>query len=470
METHLSYRQQKGQRDRLRSCSEGAGAIAPAPSCNPGGICDILSGNDIFRRKQGTLETIPPLSLPVLLDGATGTELYKRGMPAGACTEQWVLEHPEALLELQRAYVEAGSRVLLAPTFGANRVNLERHGIRGQVKEYNRRLVELTRRAAEGRALVAGELSALGLLISPFGESSFEELVAVYTEQAAALEAAGVDLFFIETMISMPEARAAVLACKSVSDKPVWVSFTCDAEGRTPTGTDVLAALIVMQGMGVSVFGLNCSVGPAELAEQLERLTPYATVPLLAKPNAGLPETGADGTVSYRCTPAELAAWAVRYAAAGVRLFGGCCGTTPEHIAALGAAVAAVDFSSLSQPERDPDVIPCASEKEARFITPDVDVGETIECTPDLMEDILEAEEVSPQGALKIAILEEDDLDIFAENQYVVKDALCLFSDVPELLEQALRLYQGRAFWDGTGDLEEDFLAEMSRRYGLVRL
>ena len=133
-------------------------------------------------------------------------------------------------------------------------------------------------------------------------------------------------------------------------------------------------------------------------------------------------------------------------------------------------AVAAVDFSAFAPPERDPDVIPCASEKEARFITPDVDVGETIECSPDLMEDILAAEEEAPQGALKIAILEEDDLDIFAENQYVVKDALCLWSDVPELLEKALRLYQGRAFWDGTGDLDDAFLEEMSHKYGLVLL
>ena len=129
-----------------------------------------------------------------------------------------------------------------------------------------------------------------------------------------------------------------------------------------------------------------------------------------------------------------------------------------------------VDFSAFPAVERDPDVIPCASEKEARFITPDVDVGETIECTPDLMEDILAAEEEAPQGALKIAILEEDDLDIFAENQYVVKDALCLWSDVPELLEKALRIYQGRAFWDGTGDLEEDFLRDMAKKYGLVLL
>ena len=406
------------------------------------------------------MDTIP-LSAPILMDGATGTELLKRGMPAGACTEQWVLEHPQVLLEVQQSYVAAGSRILLAPTFGANRVGLESRGITGQVGEYNRRLVELTRQAAGEGVLVAGDLAPAGLALVPFGESSFEEMVAVYTEQAAALEAAGVDLFVLETMTGMAEARAAVLACKSVSDKPVWVTFTCDDEGRTPGGTDVLAGLIVMQGMGVAAFGLNCT-SPEDTAEQLERLTPYASVPLIAKPSAGLP--------GACCTPEELAGFVSRYAAAGARIFGGCCGTTEAHIAAVGQAMSQVDFSAFQPVERDPDVIPCASEKEARFITPDVDVGETIECTPDLMEDILEAEEESPQGALKIAILEADDLDIFAENQYVVKDALCLWSDVPELLEKALRLYQGRAFWDGTGDLEEDFLQRMAERYGLVLL
>ena len=415
------------------------------------------------------MDTIPPLSAPILLDGATGTELYKRGMPHGVCTEQWVLEHPDALLELQRAYVDAGSQVLIAPTFGANRVTLARYGLSGQVSVYNRRLAALTRKAAGGKARVAGDLAPTGKSIVPFGDASFEELVDIYTEQAAALEAAGVDLFLLETTMTMAEARAAVLACKSVSAKPVWVTFTCDENGRTPSGTDVLAALIVMQGMGVDAFGLNCCAGPAEMLEQLRRLTPYASVPLIAKPNAGLPQM-VDGRAVYRCTPEELASYAGPFAEAGVRIFGGCCGTTPEHIAALGEAVAAVDFSAFVPPERDPDVIPCASEKEARFITPDVDVGETIECSPDLMEDILAAEEEAPQGALKIAILEEDDLDIFAENQYVVKDALCLWSDVPELLERALRLYQGRAFWDGTGDLDDAFLEEMSRKYGLVLL
>ena len=192
------------------------------------------------------MDTIPPLSAPILLDGATGTELYKRGMPHGVCTEQWVLEHPDALLELQRAYVDAGSQVLIAPTFGANRVTLARYGLSGQVSVYNRRLAALTRKAAGGKARVAGDLAPTGKSIVPFGDASFEELVDIYTEQAAALEAAGVDLFLLETTMTMAEARAAVLACKSVSAKPVWVTFTCDENGRTPSGTDVLAALIAV--------------------------------------------------------------------------------------------------------------------------------------------------------------------------------------------------------------------------------
>ena len=130
----------------------------------------------------------------------------------------------------------------------------------------------------------------------------------------------------------------------------------------------------------------------------------------------------------------------------------------------------AIDFAAFPAVEHDPDVIPCASETEARFITPDVDVGEEIQCSSDLMEDILEAEEERPQGALKIEIMEEDDLELFAENQYVIKDPLCISTDVPELLEGALRLFQGRAFWDGTQELDSAFLEQMRDRYGLILL
>lgn len=412
------------------------------------------------------MDTIP---LPLILDGATGTQLYRRGMPRGACTEQWVLEHPEVLQEIQRAYVEAGSNVIYAPTFGANAASLQRHGIPAdQVADYNRRLVAVSREAAGDKALVGADLSPTGLFVVPFGDATFEDLLQIYAQQVQALEDAGVDLYAIETTMTLAEARAAVLAVKGISEKPVFVTFTCDENGRTLSGTDVLAALIVMQGMGVSAFGLNCSAGPAEMLEQIRRLTAYATVPLIVKPNAGLPET-VNGETVYHCPPEEFASYVPAFAEAGARIFGGCCGTDETHIAALKEQVSRIDFSQFTAPERDPDVIPCATEKEARFITPDVDVGETIECSPDLMEDILDAED-EPAGAMKIAIYEEDDVAVFAENQYAVSKALCLHSDVPELLEQALRVYNGRAFYDGTAMLEPELLERLSRQYGLVLL
>ena len=410
-----------------------------------------------------------PLSLPFLMDGATGTELQKRGMPLGACTEQWALEHPEALLELQRAYVEAGAQVLVTPTLGANRGALEKFGLADRVEEYNARLTGLTRQAAAGRALVAGDLGPTLHAIPPYGETPFEVLVGFYAEQAAALERAGVDLFLVESVMAMAEARAAVLGIReSGSRRPILVTCYCDEEGRTPSGTDVLACAIVMQGMGVTAFGLNC-VDPAVAEEQLARLHLYTDLPLIAEPSAGLPDL-ASGKPDYPDNADAFARRTPQWAAAGVRIFGGCCGTAPAHIAALGRAMATVDFSAFPPVEKDPDVIPCASEKEARFITPDVDVGETIQCTDHLMEDILEAEEERPVGALKIEVLDTDDLEIFAREQYAVRDALCLWSDVPELLEGALRAYQGRACYDGTAELEPEFLARMSEKYGLILL
>ena len=212
------------------------------------------------------------LSFPLILDGATGTELQKRGFTGGECAEKWVLEHPEAIQEIQRAYVRAGSRVVYAPTFGANRTKLEAHGLFNVTADYNRRLAALSREAVGDLALVAGDLAPTGLMLYPLGDTTFEELVEIYTEQAAALEEAGVDLFVIETMMTVAEARAAVLAVRSVSRKPVFVSFTCDGNGRTLTGSDVAAVLQIMQGMEIDAFGLNCSVGPAEMLVQLRRL------------------------------------------------------------------------------------------------------------------------------------------------------------------------------------------------------
>lgn len=404
------------------------------------------------------MNTDIPLPMPSLLDGATATELQKMGMPPEACTGQWILEHPEQLEALQQAYVDAGSQLVTAPTFGCSPASLAAFGLAERTGEYNRRLVQLTRQVAGDQAKVLGNLSSCGLGRFGVREGRFEDVVDDYKVQVEALAEAGVDGYLIETMTEMAEARAAVLAVKETdAGKPILVTFYCDEEGRTPSGVDVLAALIVMQGMGVSAFGLNC-MAPAVMLEQLERLAPYAEIPMIAQPD-GMKQHGEN-----------FALWCDRAAELGVRLFGGCCGTGAEEMAALRKKLDSMEIREFSPPERDPDLIPCASEREARFITPDVDLSEPIECTSDLVEDILEVEENTPVGAILIEIMEEDDVLVFAEHQYAIEDALCLWCDVPELLDKALRVYQGRAFYDGTCELEPEELQPLVEKYGLILL
>ena len=402
------------------------------------------------------------LNFPLILDGATGTQLQKRGYDGTDCAEKWILEHPESLLAIQRGYVEAGSRILYAPTFGTNRVKLEAHGLFNRVEDYNRRLVALSREAAGGKAWVAGDMAPTGLLLYPLGETSFEELVAIYTEQAAALEAAGVDLFVIETMMTVAEARAAVLAVKAVSEKPVFVSFTCDEKGRTLTGSDVTAVLQILQGMGVDAFGLNCSVGPKELTVQLKRLGEISRVPLIAKPNAGIPEIR-DGETIYDCPPAEFTACLKEMAAAGVGIFGGCCGTEAAHIRALAEGTQALNMRAPAP--RFADQLPCATEKELFFLPSDTPIGEALPCD-DGLESRLEDAMEEDRPVIALQIREEAELDSFADCQYLIAKPLCLVCEDAGLLEQALRLYQGRALYEGT--LPEAELQPLALRYGLL--
>lgn len=402
------------------------------------------------------------LNFPLILDGATGTELQKRGFDGSDCTERWTLAHPAAIQEIQRGYAAAGSKVVYSPTFGANRTKLEAHGIFNQVGDFNRRLAALSKEAAGGRAWVAGDIAPTGLFLYPLGDTSFEELVDIYTEQAAALEEAGVDLFVIETMMTLAEARAAVLAVKSVSDKPVFVSFTCDENGRTLSGSDVTALLQIMQGMGVDAFGLNCSVGPDEMAKQLKRLREIARVPLIAKPNAGVPEV-VDGETVYCCPPAAFTAHLEEMAAAGVWMFGGCCGTDAGHIRALSEAVPALTL--VSPAPQHSEALPCATEKALFFLPPDVAVGEAMPVTADL-EDRLEEALDTDAPVLTLAITSPDELEDFAACQVLITKPLCLNCSDAELLEQALRLYQGRALYDGP--LGEEELAPLAKKYGLI--
>lgn len=279
-----------------------------------------------------------PFSLPLILDGATGTELQKRGLPFGVCAERWILEHPQAVLDLQRGYARAGSQAILAPTFGANRASLDKYGLSDQTRTYNLHLAELSQIAGEGRVLVGGDLSPTGLFMEPLGDSSFDDIAEIYREQAEALAEAGVDFFAVETQLSGQEALAALKAVRSASDKPVFVSFALSDRGLSFWGETLADLAPDFQSAGADAFGVNCCGDLALIARVLREIHGRTDLPLFVKPNAGLPRVE-DGRALYDMTPETLAAAVPDFLAAGARLLGGCCGTTPDHIRAIVRAV-----------------------------------------------------------------------------------------------------------------------------------
>ena len=224
------------------------------------------------------------LYFPLVLDGANGTELQKRGYDSSKCTEAWVLEHPEVMEQLQREYIEAGSDVVYAPTFGANRVKLEENGIFNQVGDFNRRLVEISKKAVESAgkdALIAGDIATTGKFLAPLGDLTFDELYDIYHEQAEAMEEAGVDMYVIETIMTVPDARAALLAVKDVSDKPVLVSFTCRVWASMLSGSTAAQGLRrCLHSLRDSASSLKClsrsSLMPACLRWWMDRLSTAA--------------------------------------------------------------------------------------------------------------------------------------------------------------------------------------------------
>ena len=275
----------------------------------------------------------------VILDGATGSNLIKAGMPRGVSTELWILDHPQVETELIRAYLSAGSQIVYTPTFGCNCIRLKDFGVRDQLEELNKRLVELAKKAAAGQGYLAGDITTGGTILGATSEATYEEALDRYREQISVLAEAGVDLIVAETMINIDETVAAVEAAKEVCDLPIMCSMTVEADGSIFSGGTAQEAIETLQEVGADAVGVNCSVGPDQLLSVVENMKKVATVPLLVKPNAGMPTITQTGEALYSMSPADFARHMKALVDAGADIVGGCCGTTPEYIEALCGAL-----------------------------------------------------------------------------------------------------------------------------------
>ena len=433
----------------------------------------------------------------VFLDGATGSNLQKAGMPTGVCPELWIMEHPDSLVQLQKSYLHRGTDIIYAPTFSANRIKLAEYGLEDRIEELNRELVGLSKRAvgeymvekrnAEFIPFIAGDVTMTGKILQPLGTLAFEEAVEVYKEQMRILVQAGVDLFVIETMMSLQETRAALIAAGEVCDLPVMVTMTFDETAHTLYGTEPETAVLVLQGLGADAVGINCGAGPEKCLEIVRRMKAVANVPVIAKPNAGMPKL-VNGETVYDQTPETFAKEMKLLAEAGAGILGGCCGTTPDHIAYLYDTLGKVYPPHISGEQ----VRALTNERRAVYVDPEgsfLAVGERINPTgKKKFQESLRAGDTSM--AVEFAREQEENgaaiLDVnvgmggIDEKEMMCRiiEEVCQATNLPlsidtsdaEVMEAALRIYPGRALVNSVS-LEEgraERLFPLVKKYGAM--
>lgn len=425
---------------------------------------------------------------PLFLDGATGSNLQKKGMSAGVCPEKWILEHRDIMIELQRQFVDAGSNIVYAPTFTANRIKLAEYGLAGDIEKMNRELVALSKEAVGDRAYVAGDLTMTGEQLAPMGKLSFEELIEVYKEQIRYLADAGVDLLVIETMMSLQETRAAVIAAREVCDLAVMATLTFETDGRTLFGTDAVTAAVVLESLGVAAVGTNCSTGPDQMVETVRAMAQATSIPIIAKPNAGLPALDAKGNTVYDMDAETFGNGMRDLIRAGASIIGGCCGTDPDYIRAAKDAVAGIPLLHREKPK----LRYLTSERKTVAFglnDPFLVVGERINPTGKkklqaaLKEGSMElvASFAEEQEACGAAILDVNmgmsGIDEKAMMQKAIETVtaatslpLSLDSSHVEVLEAALRIYPGRALVNSvSGESEKlEKLLPIVKKYGAM--
>lgn len=428
-----------------------------------------------------------------ILDGATGTNLMRAGMTAGVCPEEWIIGHRDVMLSLQREYVAAGSNILYAPTFTANRLKLKEYGLESKQRELIHELVSISKEASAGRALVAGDLTMTGVQLAPIGPLDFEELITIYKEQIGYLCEAGADLLVVETMMSLQETRAAVIAAKEVCELPIMASLTFEKDGRTLYGTDARTAVITLQSLGAAAVGANCSTGPGQMAELIRDMAEVAEVPVIAKPNAGMPVLQKDGTTGYSMTADAFVKEMQLLTDAGASIVGGCCGTTPKHIAKLAQSLDGKELRKVRQ-EAGPaqENYYLTSERKTVSFTlssPFLVIGERINPTGkkklqaqlkegslSMVSEFAESQERAGASVLDVNMgmpgIDEKEMMLKAVDEVTMASNLPLSIDSShvDVIEAALRRYPGRALINSISFEQEkcEPLLQIAAKYGAM--
>ncbi len=425
----------------------------------------------------------------VFLDGATGTNLARAGMPGGVCPEAWILEHPDALLNLQRAYADAGSNIVYAPTFTGNRIKLMEYGLGEDLVRINTELVALSRKAVEGRAYVAGDVTMTGRQLKPMGDLLFDDLIEIYKEQIRVLAEAGADLLVVETMMSLQETRAALIAAKETCDLPVMCTLTFDEDEKTLFGTDAKTAAVVLSSLGACAVGANCSTGPDKMAHIIRDMASVTDLPIIAKPNAGMPKLNDRGETVYDMKEEEFAEESLLLIEAGASILGGCCGTSPSYIKALKERTKDLKLPERTYPE---GIRYLSSERKTLAFTlddPFIVVGERINPTGkkalqaelregklDLVTRFTEEQENAGAKILDINVgmsgIDEKEMMLKVLDEVTVLTSLPLSVDTSpaEVLEAGLRRYPGRALVNSVS-AESAVMEEklrIARKYGAM--
>ena len=414
----------------------------------------------------------------VILDGAMGTVLQQRGIELGDIPELLGITKPEMLVDIHRQYVEAGAQIIYTNTLGANRHKLEGSGY--SVREVIFAAVKNAKEAAGNKALVALDVGSTGQLLEPSGSLTFDEAYDIYKEQLIAGEEAGADLVIFETMTDLLEIKAGILAAKENTRLPIMATMTFEQNMRTFTGCSVSEMALTLQGLGVDALGTNCSLGPKELVGIADALAEWVSVPIIIKPNAGLPDPE---TNTYNVTPDEFAEYMSVYAEKGVKLFGGCCGTNPEYIRALR------DMLSTRKYKKNTPMITSAVCSSTRTVTIDCPriIGERINPTgKKLFKEALKAgnvdyilgqalEQVNAGADILDVNVGLPDIDekammvrVLKAIQSVTDLPLQIDSTIPEVLEAALRVYCGKPIVNSVNGEEKSLetILPIVKKYG----